>query len=280
MRIGLVQFSALEDKKENLEKAIAGIEKAKKQGAQIACLQELFLTKYFAETTLNTNFALAEKIPGPTTEKLSQAAKKNNIVLVGGSLFEKSNDKYYNTCPVFNTDGKLLGTYRKVHIPNDPHYWEKFYFSSGNEYPVFETELCKIGVGICYDQWFPEVSRILALKGAQIIFYPTAIGWTDSMKYAPEETSADYRWMEDQKSHGSANSVFIAGVNRVGKEEYIDFWGQSFISDPFRRYTARAKAGEMDTVIVAECDLNLIEKAKSWGFMQNRRPETYEEIGK
>lgn len=280
MKIGLVQFAASEYKKDNLEKAIAGIEQAKKQGAQVVCLQELFLTKYFAEMTLNTNFDLAEKIPGPTTERLSETAKKNNIVLIGGSIFEKADDKYYNTCPVFNKDGKMLGTYRKVHIPNDPNYWEKFYFSPGNEYKVFETEYGKIGVGICYDQWFPEVARILALKGAQIIFYPTAIGWTEAMKYAPEEQFADQRWIEDQRSHGSANQVFIAATNRIGKEEYIQFWGRSFISDPFRRYVARAEAGENDKVIIGDCDLSLIEKAKSWGFMTNRRPETYGEIGK
>lgn len=276
MKVALLQTKSEDSKEKNLEKILTLMKRV--GSVDVVCLPELFLTHYFPQEKHNP-FTSAESIPGPTTDTLSKVAKQYCVVLVGGTIFEKEGNKYYNTCPVFDSDGTLLGKYRKIHIPNDPQYWEKYYFSPGDlGYQVFDTKIGKIGVGICYDQWYPEVARILALKGAQIIFYPTAIGWTKGMEDAPEEAFADQNWIDVQRMHAVANHVFVAATNRTGTEkadkDYIKFWGQSFVATPFGNVLRQAKIHD-EEVITTDCDLSLIEKSKSWGFVANRVPETY-----
>ncbi|MBS3116794.1 acyltransferase [Candidatus Woesearchaeota archaeon] len=280
MRVGLVQSKVTSDSEINLEKALAGVKKAAELGAEVVCLQELFAHPYVGIHKLEINFSLAEPIPGPLTITLSEAAKKNKVVLIGGSIFEREIDRgmtqYFNTAVVFSPQGKMMDLYRKIHIPNDSHYEEQFYFSSGNQgYKVVDTEQGKIGVGICYDQWFPEVSRALALEGAQVIFYPTAIGWTEEMK--KKEKFSTKNWRDMQRMQAVANHVYVAAVNRVGKEKGTDFWGHSFVADPFGEILVKGSR-KKDEVLVVSCDLAKIEEAKTWGFMKNRRPETYERL--
>ena len=281
VKIGLIQTSVLEDKKSNLDKALSKIKEAASLGAQIVCLQELFTTQYFPQTKSTKNFELAEEIPCPATKALSETAKENNIILIGGSIFEKIKIQknfveYYNTSVIFNNDGIILGKYRKIHIPYDPYFYEKNYFSSGSKYLVLDTSKINFGVLICYDQWFPEAARANALKGAQIIFYPTAIGWFDELRKV--EPFSQQRWERDQCSHASANGIYVAAVNRVGKEGKIEFWGNSFVADPFGNVIARAGSTQ-EEVLVAEIDLNKVAMSQEgWGFLRNRQTETYKEL--
>lgn len=277
MKIALIQNKVTSVIDENISKVLQGIKIASKKGAQIICLQELFSLPYIGTQKNKEHFNLATQMPNKTTELLAAEAKKHNIVLIGGSFFEKTPNGFFNTSIVFNNDGNILGTYRKIHIPNDPYYWEQFYFSTGDlGYKVFDTCYGKIGVLICYDQWFPEAARILALQGAQIIFYPTAIGWTKEMK--ENEKSALKNWVDVQRSHAITNHIFIAAANRVGMEDNaIDFWGSSFVSDPFGRIIKKASSHK-EQVIVVDCDISQIEKAKQWMFTKNRRPETYKAL--
>ncbi|MEK6869770.1 MAG: nitrilase-related carbon-nitrogen hydrolase, partial [Nanoarchaeota archaeon] len=233
IRIGLVQAQVTDDIDANLEKTAKYIYKASEKGAHIVCLQELFAIKYPGQKEDKSAFSLAEKIPGKTTDFLATQAKENKITLVGGSLFEKdSGGKYYNTSLTFSSSGEIIAKYRKVHIPYDPFYYEKFYFSPGN-LGFVQARIKDIIISplICYDQWYPEAARINALKGSQVIFYPTAIGWSKEMK--EKEPSAIKRWQDAMRSHASLNGIYVASVNRVGKEDNLEFWGNSFIADPF-----------------------------------------------
>lgn len=261
-----------------VEKAVKKVAEAASRGAKIVCLPELFSCPYFCQRKDDTSaFEKAEPIPGPTTNLLSQAAKEHGIVLIGGSVFEKTQSgKYYNTAVVFERNGSLLDTYRKMHIPEDPRYHEQHYFSPGDSgVKVVDTPFGRIAVLICYDQWFPEVARIAALSGAEIIFYPTAIGrFTDE---APEEGDWQDPWETVQRGHAIGNNVYVAAVNRVGREDGLDFWGGSFVCNEFGSVIAHA--GSQEEILIAECDLSRIEQTrKAWGFLRNRRPELYKKI--
>jgi N-carbamoylputrescine amidase len=277
VRVGLVQMHCDGDAAGNLARALAGIRRAAKEGAQIVCLQELFRTTYFCQSENDAQFALAEKIPGPTTQALSKAAAAEKVVLVG-SVFERRTDGvYHNTAVMFDRDGSLIGIYRKMHIPDDPCYYEKFYFTPGDAQPGFQalnTSQGKIGTLVCWDQWFPEAARLTALAGARILFYPTAIGW--HVKDAPEvKTAQADAWELIQRSHALANGCFVCAVNRVGREENLQFWGSSFIADPFGRIIAKASA-DKEEILLAECDMSLLDYTRRhWPFLRDRRIDAY-----
>ena len=274
--LGLIQMSMSSDRGENLKKAVEMIKEASKRGANIVCLPELFTTLYFPREKKAPVPGLAETIPGKTTDVLGKAARENNVVLVGGSIFEKEGGKFYNTSVVFAENGKIIGRYRKMHIPHDPFFHEKDYFEEGNEgFKVFKTKHCVIGVLICYDQWFPEAARVNALMGAELIFYPTAIGVPDGNR----EPEGDWQeaWTVVQRGHAVANSAVIASVNRVGKEGNVNFFGGSFVSDQFGKILSQGGNGE--EIIIAEIDLNLSKRIREgWRFFYNRRPESYNKL--
>lgn len=278
VRVGLVQMKCETDPEENLERATEGIRRAAKKGAQIVCLQELFLSPYFPQTEDRQYFRLAQTIPGPTTRVLSEAARRHEVVIVA-SLFEKRTEGiYHNTAVVLDGNGSLVGKYRKMHIPEDPGYCEKFYFTPGDlGFQAFNTCYAKVGVLVCWDQWFPEAARLTALSGAEIIFYPTAIGWLDR-ETAQARESQPAAWELIQRSHGLANGIFVASVNRVGREGKIQFWGGSFVSDPFGRVVAKA-GPEKEEILVAECNLDQIPKTRqNWPFLRDRRIDAYEAL--
>lgn len=261
---------------DNFKKAIENIKSAAAKGAQIICLQELFKSQYFCQSEDHKNFELAESIPGPTTEVLQTLARDLNVVIVA-SLFEKRTAGiYHNTTVVIDADGSYLGKYRKMHIPDDPSYHEKFYFTPGDlGYQVFETKYAKVGTLICWDQWYPEAARLTALKGAEIIFYPTAIGWLaeDKKNLGQKQYNA---WKSVQIGHAIANEVFVVACNRVDKENKIEFWGGSFVADPFGETLFRA-SHDKEEVAVVECDLNSIEEHRQgWPFLRDRRIDSYQ----
>ncbi len=262
---------------ENLHKALLLIDECGKKKADLVILPELFLSPYFCQkkddmVAMNST----ETIPGPTTTALSEAAKRNNVVLVGGSIFEKGTDgKNYNTTPVFERDGSLVGTYRKTHIPEDILYHEQHYFTPGNTgIIVFQTSAGNICPLICYDQWYPEAARIATLQGAEIIVYPTAIGVIDNE--VEENITGDWEtmWRSAQVGHAAVNNVYVAGVNRIGKEGAITFWGGSFIADPSAKVLTKMNTEE--GVSLTECDLSKVKPLqKAWRFLENRRPKVY-----
>jgi agmatine deiminase len=277
VNIGLIQTSVSDNIDENMEKTMEKIEEASRKQAQIVCLQELFRTKYFPQEKNQDVSKLAETIPGESTRAFSELAKKNRIVIIA-PIFEKaSNGKYYNSAVVIDADGKILGVYRKVHIPNDPFFYEKNYFEAGDAgYCVLETRYAIVGVLICYDQWFPEPARINALKGAQIIFYPTAIGWIKG--YTSPDGDWHDAWKTVQRAHAIANGVHVAAVNRVGDEGQLKFWGDSFVCDSFGKVLKEA-SDSAEEVLVAEVDLSKNrEIQEGWGFLKNRRPDTYKPL--
>ncbi len=276
MKVGLVQMHCLHDQKENIKKAISGIREVAAQGAQIVCLPELFTSPYFCQTREDRFFSLAESVPGPTTEMFSLLSKELKIVLLL-SIFEKDpQETYYNTTAVIGTSGDLLGIYRKMHIPDDPEngYDEAYYFTKGNlGFKSFQTPYAKIAPMICWDQWYPEGARINAAQGAQILFYPTAIGWPKKPTEARIDlNSAEHAaWQTIQQSHGIANNVFVVAVNRVGPQDHLNFWGTSFVSDPYGRILAKASSHSPENLVV-DCDLSLIESMrKDWPFLDYRR---------
>lgn len=282
VKVGLVQASCSEDPKQNLEKAIIGIRDAASKGAQIVCLQELFTSLYFCDVEAYENFALAEPIPGPTTDSLSEVAKALGVVVIA-SLFEKrAQGLYHNTTAVIDADGSYLGKYRKMHIPDDPAYYEKFYFTPGDlGYKVFQTKFAKIGVLICWDQWYPEAARLTALMGAELLFYPTAIGWATSQDEAInlEQFSA---WETIQRSHAVANGVHVVSVNRTGVEQRgaMQFWGGSFACNPFGKVLIQA-SHEREEVLVVELDLSETDRYRThWPFLRDRRIDSYTDITK
>ena len=278
LKIGLVQAKVSKDIDSNLDNTSKFVAQAAKKKASIICLQELFAMRYFCQKEKKEIFELAEVISGKISHFLSETAKQNKIALVGGSLFEKGEDnKFYNTSLIFDGNGKLRAKYRKIHIPYDPKYYEQYYFSSGNYgYAQADIHGVKIAPLICYDQWYPEAARINALKGSQIIFYPTAIGFTKDMKKL--EPFSAQRWENAMCGHASMNGVYVAAVNRVGKEDDIDFWGGSFVADPFGQVIARASS-KKEEVLIAEIDLSKISSSQGgWGFLKNRRPMSYKDL--
>jgi N-carbamoylputrescine amidase len=282
VRLGLVQMACSADPARNMQKAIAGIRDAAARGAQIVCLQELFRSQYFCQTEDHEHFALAEPIPGPSTEALGPVARELDVVIIA-SLFEKrAEGLYHNTAAIIDADGRYLGKYRKMHIPDDPRYYEKFYFTPGDlGFLSWETKHARIGVLVCWDQWYPEAARLTAMSGAQILFYPTAIGWLPSEK---EEHGAQQQaaWETIQRSHAIANGVFVCAVNRVGHEgaappEGIEFWGGSFVSDPGGRMLVKGGTGE--EVLVAELDLDKVDASRThWPFLRDRRIDAYQDL--
>lgn len=286
INIGLVQMSCTVDVQANMQKAIAGIREAALKGANIVCLQELFTSLYFCDVEDHENFKLAEPIPGPSTDILSAVAKELGVVIIA-SLFEKrAAGLYHNTTAVLDADGAYLGKYRKMHIPDDPGYYEKFYFTPGDASPeesgyrIFETKFAKIGVLICWDQWYPEASRITALMGAEVLFYPTAIGW-DTNETDPNINREQYSaWQTIQRSHAVANGVYVVSVNRVGREVDQQFWGGSFVTNPFGSLLYLA-THDQEEVHVQEIDLNKTEYYRStWPYLRDRRVDSYQPITK
>jgi N-carbamoylputrescine amidase len=279
INLGLVQMSCTRNPEENFEKAIARTRAAAAGGAQVICLPELFRSLYFCQEELHTNFALAESIPGPSTEILGRLAEELNVVIVASIFERRAPGVYHNTAVIFDADGALLGKYRKMHIPDDPLYHEKFYFTPGDTgYHTWNTKFGRIGVLICWDQWFPEAARMAALEGAQVLFYPTAIGWHPSEREEFGETQHS-AWETVQRSHAITNGIFVAAVNRVGHEGPaaggLDFWGASFVADPGGKVLARASHAGEETLLVS-CDLQDIDTTRThWPFLRDRRIETY-----
>ena len=284
VRLGLVQMACTTDPAENLAKAERGIRDAAAKGAQIVCLQELFRSQYFCQVEDHDNFALAEPIPGPSTERLSALAKELDVVIVA-SLFEKrAEGLYHNTAAVIDAGGEYLGKYRKMHIPDDPQYYEKFYFTPGDlGFRAWDTKYGRIGVLVCWDQWYPEAARLTAMAGAQILFYPTAIGWLPPEKdeHGEQQQSA---WETIQRSHAIANGVYVCAVNRVGHEGAaarggIEFWGGSFVADPGGRILVKGGRGE--EVLTAEVDLGKVDVSRThWPFLRDRRIDAYGDMTK
>jgi len=278
VNIGLVQMSCSGQKQDNLNKAILEIGKAAAAGARIVCLQELFASLYFCDKEDHNNFSLAETIPGPTTQVLQAVAKEKGVVIIASQFEKRAAGLYHNTTAVIDADGSYLGIYRKSHIPDDPGFYEKFYFAPGDTgYKVFETKYAKIGVLICWDQWYPEAARITSLMGAEILFYPTAIGWEpdDKQEVKVEQYQA---WQTIQRSHAIANGVHVVAVNRVGREADTDFWGGSFVSNPFGTLLYQASHNNEETY-VQEVDLGLSEHYRTiWPFLRDRRIDNYEPI--
>lgn len=282
VRVGLVQMSCSATPSENMAKAIAGIRTAAEQGAQIICLQELFTSLYFCDVEEYANFKLAEPVPGPSTATLAAVAQELNVVVVA-SLFEKrTNGIYHNTTAVLNADGSYLGKYRKMHIPDDPSYYEKFYFTPGDlGYKVFTTQYATIGILICWDQWYPEAARITALMGAEVLFFPTAIGWATSQDEATNQEQFQ-AWQTIQRSHAVANGIHVVSVNRVGFEQNgaMQFWGGSFVANPFGRVLYQAPH-DREVVQVETLDLAQTDRYRThWPFLRDRRIDSYQPITK
>jgi len=268
------------DPDQNLQKAEAKIREAAGQGAEVICLQELFRTLYFCQREDVEFFDLAEPIPGPTSEALSSLSKELNVVIIA-SLFEKrAPGLYHNTVAVLDPLHGRIGRYRKMHIPDDPFYYEKFYFTPGDlGFQSHATSRGNLGVLICWDQWFPEAARLTALAGAEILFYPTAIGWIEGEADDELKAAQAQAWETIQRAHAVANGVFVAAVNRVGREGKLEFWGQSFVCDPFGRVIAKACA-EKEEILVVPCDLSLIEQTRrNWPFLRDRRVDSYAGLG-
>jgi N-carbamoylputrescine amidase len=283
--IGLAQSRCLTSPEANLKKTLAQIERAAKQGAKIICTQELFRSWYFCQSEDYENFKLAESIPGPTTDALAKLAKKFSVVIIA-SLFEKRmSGVYHNSAAVIDADGSLLGIYRKMHIPDDPLFYEKFYFTPGDlGFRAWNTRYGKIGVLICWDQWYPEAARLTAMHGAQILFYPTAIGWHPSEK-AKLGNAQHEAWELIQRSHAVANGCYVAAVNRVGFErpaggDGLEFWGQSFVAGTSGEVLARASVDE-EEVLVTSVDLGKVDLTRThWPFLRDRRIDAYGDLTK
>lgn len=281
VKIGVIQSENKGNKEQNLSFVIQEIEKLANKGANIICLQELFLTEYFCFEENHDFFDLSEKIPGDNTKTLESTAKDNNVVIIA-SLFEnRAPGLYHNTVAVIDADGTYLGKYRKMHIPDDPGFYEKFYFTPGDlGYKVFNTKFGKLGTLICWDQWYPEAARLTALQGAEILFYPTAIGWDMNEKDEKVNQEQLNAWLTIQKSHAIANGVHVVSVNRVGVENNTKFWGNSFVSNPFGSYVFHAD-NQNETSEVIEIDLNETKNFRQvWPFLRDRRIESYTDINK
>lgn len=282
--IGLIQMHCAPEPSANLQTAVRRLEEAAGAGAQIICLQELFLTHYFCQREETRLFDLAQEIPGPATEVLAKAAKRLGVVVIA-SLFERrAAGIYHNTAAILDADGSLLGIYRKMHIPEDPLYFEKYYFTPGDlGFKAFDTRFGRIGVLVCWDQWFPEGARLTALHGAQILFYPTAIGWhpKEKAEFGVKQYEA---WQIMQRAHAIANGLYVAAVNRVGHEgdheSGLEFWGGSFVAGPFGEVLSQGSHGREENLIV-ECDFRQAEEVRrNWPFLRDRRIDAYDGITK
>jgi N-carbamoylputrescine amidase len=284
-KIGLIQMRCGADPQKNLDRAIEFIRDAARQGANIVCLPELFRSQYFCQTEDHKNFDLAEEVPGKSTAALAEVARETGAVIIA-SLFERrSAGLYHNTAAIIDSDGKLLGKYRKMHIPDDPLFREKFYFAPGDlGFKAWDTQRGKIGVCVCWDQWYPEAARLTALRGAEIIFYPTAIGWHPSEKkeFGKAQHSA---WETIQRGHAIANGCYIAVANRVGHEapaggDGIEFWGQSFVCGPDGEIIAKGSINE-EEIVTAEIDWGRVDEQRThWPFLRDRRIDAYDEINR
>jgi N-carbamoylputrescine amidase len=282
--IAAVQMRMTPEKETNLAKAEAAITDAAKQGAQVVCLPELFTGYYFCQKEDAALFDLAEPIPGPSEARLAAAAKKNKVVVVGSFFEKRMAGVYHNTATVHDANGELLGLYRKMHIPDDPLFLEKFYFTPGDlGFKVFTTPAAKIGTLVCWDQWYPEAARLTALQGAEVIFYPTAIGWhpREKAEFGEAQHAA---WETSMRGHAIANGTYVCAVNRVGHEtivgEGLEFWGGSFVSDPFGRMLKKAST-DKEEILVVKCDRKLMEDVRrNWPFFRDRRIDAYGGITK
>ncbi len=282
-KIALVQMKCTPDLRQNLRRAIAGIQEAARKGAVIVCLPELFRSRYFCQREDSAAFDLAEPVPGPTTQALSKAAQKSKVVLIAPVFERRAPGVYHNSAAVIDANGKLAGLYRKMHIPDDPGYYEKYYFTPGDlGFHAIETRVGTVAPLICWDQWYPEAARLVALEGAGIIFYPTAIGWHPQEKKTHGAAQRD-AWKTVQRGHAVANGVYVAAVNRVGHEESpggagIEFWGSSFIADPQGVVIAEASTNR-EEVLLAEVDLGHLEEIRrNWPFLRDRRIDAYQGI--
>jgi len=293
--VGLVQMRCSNDPEDNLRRATEGVREAAGRGAQVVCLPELFRTQYFCQTENADNFDLAEAVPGPTTEALAAVARATGAVVVGSVFERRTAGVYHNTAVVIDADGSLVGVYRKMHIPDDPLFYEKYYFTPGDlGFRTFQTKFARVGTLVCWDQWYPEGARITALKGAETLFFPTAIGWHPSEKIEFGERQYD-AWQTIQRAHAIANGVFVCAVNRVGHEHGdvlhngvmmegpgdhssasgLEFWGGSFIADPFGRVIARA-SHDKEEILYADLDSTEVEVTRQhWAFLRDRRIDAY-----
>src|SRR5215469_1419295 len=280
IRIGLVQMACEREPAANLEKAIVRIEQAASDGAQIVCLQELYRSWYPCQSEDDSQFDLAEPVPGPSSETLGKIAAARKIVIIAPIFERRAPGVYHNSALVLDSSGAVAGHYRKMHIPDDPGYYEKFYFAPGDlDFINHHAGPADIGVLICWDQWFPEAARLTAMAGAQVLFYPTAIGWTADMSAHTRKKMYE-GWETIQRSHAIANGVFVAAVNRVGNEGGIEFWGGSFVSDPFGEVIARASHAKEETLMV-DCDLARIEHTRrNWPFLRDRRIDAYADLSR
>jgi N-carbamoylputrescine amidase len=279
INVGVVQMTCGEAKQDNVDKAVTRIAEAASSGADVVCLQELFHGLYPCQSEDHERFADAESIPGPTTEALAAAAREHEVVVVGSVFERRAPGLYHNTAVVCDANGALCGVYRKMHIPDDPCYYEKFYFTPGDlGFRSFDTRVGRVGVCVCWDQWFPEAARLTALAGAELLFYPTAIGWLadERERYGASQHSA---WETMMRSHAIANGLFVAAPNRVGREGQLQFWGASFVCDPYGNTLARASHDDEQTLVVP-CDLSQIETARThWPFLRDRRIDAYDGLG-
>jgi len=280
--LGLVQMACGKLVSENRDRATVHVQSAARRGANIICLQELFTTQYFCQHEDTTFFDLAESIPGPTTTRFEELAADLGIVLVVPLFEHRAPGVYHNSVVVIDTDGTMVGRYRKNHIPDDPLYYEKFYFTPGDlGYPVVNTRFARIGPLICWDQWFPEAARLSSLGGAELLVFPSAIGWHPAERDSEGPAQLD-AWQTIQRGHAIANGVFVAAVNRVGHEgppeTGLDFWGRSFVCDPTGRLLA-VGSPEQDDIVVVTCDRGVIERQRrGWPFLRDRRVDTYDDL--
>jgi len=292
LRIGVTQMACTADPAVNLKNQLALVRRAARSGARIVCSQELFRSQYFCQVEDHRFFKLAETIPGPSTDAFAKLARKHRIVIIA-SLFEKrAAGVYHNAAAIIDADGSILGVYRKMHVPDDPLYYEKTYFAPGDTgFRAWQTRYARIGVLICWDQWFPEAARLTALQGAQILFYPTAIGWHPSEK-AEYGNSQHESWQLIQRSHAVANGCYVCAANRIGIEKVlgpdgkpvndqgIEFWGQSFVAAPNGQIIAKA-ASDKEEVLIADCDLEEVEFSRThWPFLRDRRIDAYGDLTK
>lgn len=276
VKVAAIQNNCVAEVEGNLERAVASIRQAAESGAQIICLQEMFTSLYFCQSEDHVHFELAEPIPGPSTERLCELAAELEVVIVAGMFERRAPGLYHNTAVVIDADGSIVGIYRKMHIPDDPFFYEKFYFTPGDlGFDAFDTRYGRVGVCICWDQWFPEAARLTALAGAEILVYPTAIGWLaeDKPVYGEAQLTA---WQTMMRSHSIANGVFVVAPNRVGVESNIEFWGASFVTDPYGNFLQMA-GRENPEVLIADCDLSLLNVARThWPFLRDRRIDAYQ----
>ena len=279
-RVALAQQSAADDPARNLKRAEEALRAAAQAGAHVACLQELFRTLYFPQRESAANFELAETVPGPTSEQMSALARELGLVIVAPVFERRAPGVYHNTALVIDADGRLLGRYRKMHIPHDPGFHEKYYFTPGDGgFPCFDTAAGRIGIAICWDQWFPEAARLLALGGAELVLYPTAIGWSDSDDERERATQRE-SWIAVQRGHAISNGMFVAAVNRTGREGALDFFGSSFAFDPRGRLLGQSPIDREDLLVV-DCDFAEIETARrEWPLLRDRRIDAYADLSR